>query len=232
MNSSFLSEWVLPHFPFTSQKSESQTEESKKSTLIKTAETNQKPNPQNQINLFLPSQIQSQYAFWAIHPHLATTPCLQILKLVQGLEFTERNKPRKSLTACGWRAAPGRALPRKGSGREGAVPWVPDPASFTRFPPGAGLVWGPESPKRGRNRAFLTCQHPVGGSHAWASASRGPEPGRRAAVAGAVLPPARPAELRCRWSSALCTARPPRSRVRHFLFVIQSLRCFFALRRI
>lgn len=34
MNSSFWSEWVLPHFPFTSQKSESQTEESRKSTRI------------------------------------------------------------------------------------------------------------------------------------------------------------------------------------------------------
>lgn len=62
--------------------------------------------------------------------------------------------------------------------------------------------------------------------------ARGREPGPRAGVAGAVRPPARPAVRLYEWSSALCAARPPRSRVRHFLFVIQSLRCFFSSRRI
>lgn len=60
MNSSFWSERVLPHFPFTNQKSESQTEESNKSTLVKKTRWNQpktKPTKSNKLASSKPESI-------------------------------------------------------------------------------------------------------------------------------------------------------------------------------
>lgn len=142
MNSSLWSEWVLPHFPFTSQKSESQTEESKRSTLIKKAsKTNQKPNQQNQINLFLPSQIQLQYAFSAIHPHLAITPSLPAdPKIGLGIKVPRHKQTEEVPHRLRLGGSSGKGTPGAGIWTGGRRPLVPDPASFTLFPPGAGLL--------------------------------------------------------------------------------------------
>lgn len=131
-------------------------------------------------------------------------------------------------------AAPGRALPGQGQlegpRRGNAVLRLPVPNNITPPPAGSTADIGHGSSEQDRKGDFLTCQHPVGGSHAWAPA--GPAARAEAEVAGPVLLPTRPSVLRCQRASALCTARPPCSRVRHFLFVIQSLRCFFASRGI
>lgn len=56
-----------------------------------------------------------------------------------------------------------------------AVPRVPAPDSFTPLPQRAELLSGPRAFKaRQKGGLFLTCQYPVGGSHAWAPASPGP----------------------------------------------------------
>lgn len=87
----------------------------------------------------------------------------------------------------------------------------------------------PDQGFQSKRGAFLTCQHPVGGSHAWAPASHGPGArGRNRSDRRERSCRQHARQWLCsQWSSVHCASRPPRSRVRHFLLLFSLYGFFF-----
>lgn len=114
-------------------------------------------------------------------------------------------------------------------GNQGGGHAVPGAASPQKFhsPPGGReggrTAFGTWLLQNGAGGAFLTCQHPAGGGHAW---SRGPA--ARGWGGGDGSGPAAGAACGASGRSrALRASRPPHSRVRHFLFCYSVFLRFF-----